>query len=295
MNKPDLSYLFESHYFENLHHLLENLRPINTRKFMFAVPSDSPPELIKNMAAASLAYFLGVKSVDNTLKRYGAFLEIDDVVPLSGQEKEINYLFQMGRKEIETAKGMITGQFANANSTGAIAASAALVRLETSFRASGLLIRLGCIFEASSLCRMILEQIAWAYSVHELDGAKVFKLSPRAAIKSLRVLLPYAGKTYGFLSKYTHLEPELTTEYLVAKNQEFSVNLISFQDRLSWAWAYLYLVDSYSVVSEYIFRNSLSEFRQLDIDATGKFIASNKRPLYSTLKKYRARLSKEQE
>jgi len=294
MSKPELSYLFESNYFQNLHHLLENLRTINTRKFMFAVPSDLPPELIKNMAAASLAHFLGLKSIDNTLKRYGAYWEIDGTDPLSKQDKEINYLFQMGKKEIERAKGTISDHFANAESMGAISASAALVRLETSFRASGLLIRLGCIFEASSLCRMILEQIAWAYNIHELDDKKIFKLSPRKAIKNLKNLLPYAGETYGFLSKYTHLEPELITQYLVVINQEFSVNLVSFQDRLSWAWAYLHLVDSYSVVSEYIFRNSLSEFRQLDTDETGKFIASSKRPLYSTLKKYQARLSKQQ-
>jgi hypothetical protein len=288
MSKSELSYLFESNYFQNLHHLLENLRTINTRKFMFAVPTDLPPELVKNMAAASLAYFLGVKSIDNTVKQYGAYLEIDDRVPLSKQDKEINYLFQMGKKEIERVKGTISGHFANANSMGAISASAALARLETGFRASGLLIRLGCIFEASSLCRMILEQIAWAYSVHELDDEKIFRLSPRKAVKNLKNLLPYAGKTYGFLSKYTHLEPELISQYLILINQEFSVNLVSFQDRLSWAWAHLYLVDSYSVVSEYIFRNSLSEFRQLDIDGTGKFIASSKRPLYGTLKKYQA-------
>jgi len=259
---------------------------------MFAVPSDLPPELIKNVTAASLAHFLGLKSIDNIIKRYGAYLEIDDREPLSKQDKEINYLFQMGKKEIERATGTITSHFGNTKSMGAVSASAALVRLETSFRASGLLIRLGCIFEASSLCRMILEQIAWAYSIHELDDEKIFKLSPRKAIRNLKNLLPYAGETYGFLSKYTHLEPELITQYLVLINQEFSANLISFQDRLSWAWAYLYLVDSYSVVSEYIFRNSLSKFRQLDIDETGKFIASSKRPLYSTLKKYQARLSK---
>ena len=261
---------------------------------MFAVPSDLPPDLIKGMAAASLAHFLGLKSIDNIKKRYGTYLEVDDREPLSKQDKELNYLFQMGKKEIERAIRTISGHFGNAASTGVISASAALVRLETSFRASGLLIRLGCIFEASSLCRMILEQIAWAYSVHELDNEKAFKLSPRKAIRNLKNLLPYAGETYGFLSKYTHLEPELIPQYLVLINQEFSVNLISFEDRLSWAWAYLYLVDSYSVVSEYIFRNSLSEFTQLDIDTTGRFIASSKRPLYSTLKKYQARLSKQQ-
>jgi len=246
------------------------------------------------MAAASLAYFLGGKSVDNTKKRYGAHLEIDEESPLSKQDKEINHLFQMGKKEIEAAMEVITAQFPSTEGMGAVAASAALVRLKTSFRAAGLLIRLGCIFEASSLCRMILEQVAWAYTVHELDSGNIFKLSPRKAVKNLKALLPYAGQTYGFLSKYTHLEPELTTQYLVVTNQEFSVNLVSFQDRLSWAWAYLYLVDSYSVVSEYILRNSLSKFRQLDIDKTGKFTASSRRPLYSTLKKYQVRLSEQQ-
>lgn len=291
MSKTESLDFFEDPYFQNLHHLIENLRTINTRKFMFAVPNDLPSELIRNMTAASLAYFLGAKSIDRTINQYGAYLEIDEGHPLSNEDKEIDYLFQMGRDEIKRAKETIHDYFAGTESIGAILASAALTRLETTFRASGLLIRLKYIFEASSLCRMILEQIAWAYSVHELDDKKAFNLSPRKAIKNLKKLLPYVGEIYGFLSKYTHLEPELITEYLQVVDGNFSVNLHSSQDPLSWAWAHLCLVDYYSVVTEYVYRNLLSDFRQLDIDETGNFIASSKRPLYGTLKKYQARLS----
>jgi hypothetical protein len=97
---------------------------------------------------------------------------------------------------------------------GLFAGEAALVRLKASFQCAIAIIAERYTFEAAVLLRLILEQMAWAYAVHDLEGKAVFRVRPTKAIGRLKAIFPQAGELYGTLSTYTHINPEITNQYL---------------------------------------------------------------------------------
>jgi hypothetical protein len=63
----------------------------------------------------------------------------------------------------------------------------------------------GALFEALAVARMMLEQIAWAYSVGNSQAEDaVFCISASAAISRLKHTSKFAGRLYGWLSEHAH-------------------------------------------------------------------------------------------
>ena len=134
---------------------------------------------------------------------------------------------------------------------GQFAAGAALTRLHTSFTVLALLKRYGYGFESATVARLILEQLAWVYAVRNHEDRSLLDVIPQSSIAPLKELLPWAGKLYGRLSEYSHMKPELGSEYVERYENRYAVysrRPISWSPML--AWVYALLADAYLIVSE---------------------------------------------
>lgn len=281
-------------YRKNLHRLLDKLHLVNDRHFMYAIPGDTPLDLERNIAAAVKAYFLRLKSIDYTLKRYGECWEIGPEY-ISDRDKTLDELLAQVNIEIVRVTKWVTDFHEKPDVFGLVVAGSALIRLQSSFRTAGLLIRLGYIFEASAICRLILEQVAWAYEIHKIEDDRVYKVSPSKAVTTLKELLPSVGRTYGFLNRFTHIDPELIHKYIELQDEDVSVGLNLTENILEWAWALLYLADYYSVVTEYIYRDVIPGLTVIEQDSRGDYISKEDRPLQELVESYRDKLGEKYE
>jgi hypothetical protein len=74
---------------------------------------------------------------------------------------------------------------------------------------------------------------------------------PQSSITPLKELLPWVGKLYGRLSEYSHMKPELGSEYVERYDKRYAVysrRPINWSPML--AWIYAVLADAYLIVSE---------------------------------------------
>lgn len=184
------------------------------RIYKIGIPSNAPLELRKYIQAGLSAYFLRNKSIDYTLKRFGNDWDLS-----YGQDNK-DLTFEISQTIKDKVKSAID-RFDEIENKPAIygffAAEVCLIRLFTSFRAVLIMIRMGMSFEAACLSRLILEQIAWAYSVYDLEEG-VFEVSPPKSITNLKNVIPYAGRLYGLLTKDAHITPSETPRYLDLEN-----------------------------------------------------------------------------
>src|SRR5207245_2149227 len=84
----------------------------------------------------------------------------------------------------------------------------------------------------------------------------LLEVSPTRSITTLRELVPWAGRLYGRLSDYTHIDPALGRQYVSAHQ---GLSLVLLRRPQYWspmlAWGYAILADAYVVISEVVFPN----------------------------------------
>lgn len=192
-----------------------------------AVPSNSDLEFRKFIWAAMATYALGNKSIDNVMKRYdyawkkwkkGAYERDPLILSLREMSLIINKVsYDLDKIEIE-------------NTLGSICAKAALCRLEASFKAAYGLVRKEYIFETDAVAKVILEQLAWAYSAKGLDEEDLFKLKPNKCITKFKKFFPEAGTFYGQINRWAHLDPFIVRQYEKFHNEKVSVVRRSHQN-----------------------------------------------------------------
>lgn len=107
---------------------------------------------------------------------------------------------------------------------------------------------------------MILEQIAWVYSIHMLNDDSLFKVKPTKCISKLKPLFPKAGDLYGQLSEIAHISPENTLQYIQNEKGQLNILLTSYSESEFDALKLLFLADMYVVVAEIIFADLLKSF-----------------------------------
>ncbi len=161
----------------------------------FAVPRGSPQELIRYHLAAHKAYFFGYKSIDYVMRAYTDCSNTPADYPES--YRLIHDATSKVRDNVE-AIGRRGGPILSSlpDRFGFIAAWAALVRLQSSFRAACVLCETVMGFEVFCLAKLILEQIAWAYAVHQIEDDSLYKVKPWDCINPLKRLYPQAGRAY---------------------------------------------------------------------------------------------------
>ena len=272
-------------------HLLDDFEILGDPINWIAVRTDSDPELKRYITAAAKAYHMGLRSIDRVLKEYGEnWLFKDDV----DEERKLcrDILWDVKRHISRTIEWMFSIKD-KPQRGGLLSAECALIRLEGSFVAAGFLIKRGYIFEALGVCRLILEQIAWAYYVHGMKNEKIFNDPPRneKLITNLKAILPEVGRYYGRLSEQAHVSPKLIHTYLALDKDGPKVLLASSEGSAERALELLKLADYFTVVSEYIYRELPCTFSCLKKDRGGRFSVRKSRPLLKLMERYRKKIS----
>ena len=234
---------------------------------LVGIPSNASEELRRNISAGVVAYFQNYSSIDYVAKHILASTERRE------QEKE-DILFEISqtiKKEIIIAIRRFDEIEKKPAIHGIFAAEVCLMRLFISFRSVLIMIRLGMPFEASCLSRLILEQIAWAYCIHELDDG-VFNVSPPKSVTNLKKIIPYAGRLYGLLTKDAHISPSETKRYLNFDAVNPQVILSSPDSVRLNALYLLRLADAFLITSEIIYRHSHTNFQYIEKTPLAEFV-----------------------
>jgi len=167
------------------------------------------------------------------------------------------------------------------------AAGAAYVRLQNTFKGAVLCLRTGLHFETLAMERIILEQLAWIYKVHNYEG-DFFKVLPNECIRDLKRLIPLAGRLYGVLSDKLHIKPTSTLDYIWAENNALRVVLRDHRQTIQNAYLLLRIYDMFCIVGEYIYADLLRDHRYLRKDHTGRYVPSEQRISLDLISKLRS-------
>jgi hypothetical protein len=133
---------------------------------------------------------------------------------------------------------------------GVFGASLVLERLKASFFSAHLLFRLGNEYEGYAVSRMILEQIAWAYSAFTMTEVKdIEKIITTRSISKLKKLIPEVGPLYNFFSKKTHIDYTSHGEFVNIENNKNYV-VYGHTNFFDYMRVILYLADLFIIVWE---------------------------------------------
>lgn len=274
----------------SLNYDLDEMEVIGDWIFSAAVPYDAPKQLKKNVLAALKAVGGNYQSIDYVLKRFGDIW----VFPDPPEEKEIFYrILRELKQEIESIINSISSY--KSVYLGERLARNALVRLKASFRSSTLLISQGYFFEPTAICRLILEQIAWAYSIYEInDKEKISNLKPTKAISKLKKLVRYSGSLYGTLNIVTHIDPEYDHDYSFETEDGIIFINYTIPDKIFLVLYFLLInADIFRIASEYIFRYYDISLRSWEKNKKGEMILVKDRPLNKEIKLVSKKLFKD--
>lgn len=240
---------------DDIDHFLANLHFIGDGDFLFAVPLGTPEEVRARMFAAWKSCGSGLHSMDEMLSRHRDSWHFDQE-DRTEMQVFVDDIVLDAREQVYAALSRWSGSKHEFNSMGQYAAGAALMRLHSSYTTLALLTRYGFGFEAASISRLVLEQIAWAYAIHSYDDQSLLEVSPTRSITTLKSIVSWAGRLYGTLSDYTHIDPKLGHEYT---KSEGGIDIVLLRRPKFWsprlAWVYALLVDAYVIITEVVFPN----------------------------------------
>lgn len=267
--------------FEGAGYDLDEIEIISDFTFWAAIPYDAPLELKRNVLAALKSCGMNFSSIDYALKKYGDIWEFPDP---SEAFKSLHRILRQLKQEIESIVKKISCY--KSEYLGGRLARDALVRLKASFRSSTLLISRGYFFEPTAICRLILEQIAWAYNIHTTNNKnKIKNLKPTKAISILKQIVPYVGSLYGALNTVTHIDPEYDHHYSLETEEGIILINYIMPDRVFLVLYFLLIIaDIFRIVSEYIFNDYGISLISWKKDKKGEIILVKDRPLTKDIK-----------
>jgi hypothetical protein len=247
--------------------LLEDFDVVASMTYMALVPRCDPEDkFIHNIQAAILASTLDLKSIDYAMKEYCT--KSDEKTDDRGKV-DLQYVeaYMSAKGHIRKVMSRLVTEGKDAPSAGVFCASLVLERLRTSFFAAHLLYRLGNEYEAHAVSRLILEQIAWAYSAYRLkDPRDIQKIVTTKTISHLREVLPETGKLYGHLSKKTHIDYSSHPEFLGIDQGRYIIALTA-NNYYDYARVILILADIFAIVWEYSQFDYMRETKSVEIKA----------------------------
>ncbi len=218
----------------------------------FAVPRGSPEELIRCHLAAHKAYYGRYRSIDYVMKKYGKSLSVPE-----DYAEPIDLIYD-GTSKIRSRVKAINRKGRSLRNLpdhfGLFAAGSALMRVEASFLAACVLCETRMGFEVYCLAKLILEQIAWAYAVCEIEDESLYTVKPSNCINRLKRLFPRVGKMYGFINEQAHMDPKTLNEFTRVRDDGILVALRSADKCLLGSLCLLRLADMYGAYMEVIYR-----------------------------------------
>lgn len=250
------------------------------------IPYYFPEIYYKKTYAGAVACSLGLNSVDWTYKRYVEHLTFLD------QDYQIEAKFIEVLHSIKQAVGKQIEYYTSIDKPdipSLFASSAAYYRLKNTFKAVILCLRTDLYFETLALERMIIEQLAWIFTIHNYQG-DFFQVNPTSCISNLKNLIPGIGKVYGQLSERTHIKPNTTKEYIKILENDLGVVLRDRNQTIRNTRALLNIYDLFCIIGEYIIRNYINEYRYVKKDDNGDYVISERRPSIEFQKNQNAKL-----
>src|SRR5688572_22449279 len=144
----------------------EDLEFIGAGPMTIGLSFDAPTELRQLVLAAVTTHLWGNNSVDNVLRRNRHLFENQ---PRTAEEIHLHKVLRAVRRDVLDVVKDVEKFGKGTVNWGLWAAEACLVRAKASFRSASFLVRHGYAFEASAICRLLLEQLAWAYAIRLRD------------------------------------------------------------------------------------------------------------------------------
>jgi hypothetical protein len=248
---------------------LEDLQLIGDSLFVVGVPIDMPEEFKVRVFAAAKSYTMRNKSIDYTLKRYGRHWSFERDDTDSGFP--VVALCRLVRASaIDTISYLMSIQD-KPDLPNVFACTAAIFRLKNTFRAAVLCIRNGMRIEAATLCRVILEQLAWISAIYSLtaDHDSYTELTPQSCIASLKRFVPQVGKLYGTLSETSHLHFEATLSYIKVRGDDLAVRIHDHKLCALHAVQLLHLIDWLEIIGEHVYGDLIPSPRSTLLNEDG--------------------------
>jgi len=266
---------------------IEDLILLSDGRFSVGVPYNYPEQFMKYVFAAGKAYFLG-NTVNNVLKNYSDKWDFQaDVSDPSAQL--LNAIIDSTKRKLRESCDQIDKRL-HTKTPALIASSAALTRVIMTFRAAILLVRNGFLFESALMCRLILEQLSWAYAIHDSRDNDFLKVLPTASISKTKKLIPYIAKLYGVLSKSSHISPELTSDYIIRNKADGGPYVLLKSPRsILHVCHFLILADAFSTVGIAMVKFSNRQ-RETDKSLNHKAKPSRQDSAFEFLKKHRKQI-----
>ena len=245
----------------------------------FIVPSHLSLTQEKYLIASQLTVLMRNTSVDNVLKNWFEGFEeerkkddqdpklvlVDEILSVSRSHSyNIHHRFKNLNFDFETKSSFVC--------------EATFSRLPTTFKSIHFHIKFGYYYESFALIRLVLEQLAFAYTASRVsEGFLEDFLSPTESIKYLKELIKDAGKLYGSLSKKSHIDKSTIPKYLETENSQSHVTTHSVFFSLEASKYLLHIIDYQSIAFEYCFRGFLKDYSCILKEADGRYTVNPNR------------------
>lgn len=257
--------MFDFRTGERARELLEDFEIISTVQNMALIPRQGSPDSLRlNIRAAVIASTLRLSSVDYARRRYVSAPEIPeadkDTPPIAytaAYHSAKSYMSKLLTKLQTSGRPDPT--------VGVFGASIVLERLAPSFFCAHFLYRMGHSYEGHAVTRLILEQIAWAYTAYQSDDLTFLEsIKTTRSISALKRLIPEAGRLYGFLSTKTHIDYTSHMEFLRVEDGQ-NIILHAQPHYAEYAEIILRLADIFGLVWEISQADYLDDFEAIDV------------------------------
>jgi hypothetical protein len=254
--------------------------------YQVIIPYDAPEELITNVTAAVVATSGRFKSIDYVRKEYQRYWNCPGI---DKERKEFLLASNKIKEEIISVSEIFTNGVVRSSHLGLLAAEGSLLRLSASFKVALFLAKKGFVFESLTICRLILEQIAWALCIHK-NEEEIIKTDASKCITGLKKIVPTSGRLYGFLCKMTHVSPEYHGEYLKEQNGTMAVIYSSKKSSYSAVFCILQLLDLYRIISEHISWDYIDNPVTCKKNSSGEIKILSDRPMKKTISDFEKNL-----
>ena len=273
-----------------LRHGLEDMQLVGDNQFVIGFPRYFEDKFKRRVYAAAKSFFLGLSSVDYTFKKYSHFWSFEN------EDENMEFIYS-GTTEVKRIVISHLDYFMNIEKKldrpSLFACSAALVRLQSSFKASILTIQSGLHFETMALERIILEQLSWIYTIYDKPDMTHFDFKPNKCITKLKDYIPYAGNLYGIFSDYTHISPSTTLEYIKASEENGLKIVLTDLNSIKQDVIYLLILsDMLGLIGEYIYSDFIKEFKFIKYECDkANFIPNEERETLKVVREYESKLN----
>lgn len=245
---------------------LSEFRVVWAGETPFLVPNRLTLNEEKYLIASQLTLALRNVSVDNVLKNLMNEFEIGRK---SFKRDKIIKLLDDVLKTAREQNGLLFKRLNNIDfipeTVSSFACEGVFNRLQTTIKSIHFHLKFGYYFESFALIRLLLEQIAYAYTASKVaNGKKLDFLSPSESINQLKKIIPKAGKMYGLLSKFSYIDKSTIYKYIEICDGKIMTIHNSIFYSLEASIYYLNVLAYQNLVFEYCFCDYLKEYLFID-------------------------------